>query len=315
MNDSEHLLSIAASSHLPILLQGESGCGKEVAAQAIHQQSQRAHGPFIAINCGALSASLLESLLCGYVKGAFTGAHTHQKGYVLAADQGTLFLDEVGELPLEAQCRFLRILQEKKVCPLGSPQEIPVDFRLICATHRNLEEAVRLGRFRQDLFYRIAVLPIHLQPLRHRLDELDSIARNIWKNAHGPQSPTLTKAEIDLLKSKTWPGNIRQLRNVMERYALLKEHGHSLEQILATESWELSPPPHTSLSTPSVKMRTRTPDVSTITECLHWAGNNKSKAARRLGISRGSLCYHLRKQPHQSVATSALGQLNTSARE
>ena len=154
MKQPKELMNIAANSSVPVLIQGESGAGKEVAARYIHEHSPRRFGPFIALNCGALAQNLIESTLEGSVKGAFTGAYTDQKGIVRAANGGTLFLDEIGELPLDAQSKFLRILQEKAVLPVGASKSIPVDFRLICATNRDLKKEITAKRFREDLFFR-----------------------------------------------------------------------------------------------------------------------------------------------------------------
>ena len=168
MQEMMRLLTIAAKSDIPVLLCGESGTGKEVAARKLHELSPRAPGPFIAVNCGALSAGLVESLFEGACRGAFTGAVCDRVGFVRAADGGTLFLDEIGELPLESQTRLLRILQEKSVTPVGSERSISVNFRLVCATHRDLDESVRAGSFREDLFFRLNVFPVRLPPLRKR---------------------------------------------------------------------------------------------------------------------------------------------------
>jgi len=288
-------LTIAAPSLLPVLLLGESGSGKEVAARTLHSQSERARGPFIALNCGALSPALLESLLCGHVRGAFTGADRDQLGFVRAAHGGTLFLDEVGELPLEAQSRLLRILQEKYVTPVGSQKEIPVDFRLVCATLRDLETEVKTGRFRADLYFRIAVFPIRLPALRDRKDRIPEIANQLWKEACGTQDSPLTPDEIELLRNHSWPGNIRQMRNVLERYALMRNHGMKLEQIISTEPVCMDIISMIETASTPIIHRNRTPSLASISASLDSSGNNKSHAARLLGISRGSLCYQLRK--------------------
>lgn len=310
MNPTDRLLAIAAPSLLPVLLLGESGCGKEVAARTLHKNSPRHSKPFIAVNCGAFPPGLLESQLCGHVRGAFTGADREQVGFVRAAAGGTLFLDEIGELPLDAQSRLLRILQEKCVTPVGAQREIPVDFRLICATHHHLESDVRLGRFRQDLYFRIAAFPVRLPPLRERLGELPTIAARLWKEASPPHTPDLDREDLYLLSQRKWPGNIRQLRNVLERYALLREHSVSLDEILDTESWDSAA--NLGLNTPSKlplkAPRIRAPAPDRIAACLLESNFNKSRTARRLGISRGSLCYQLRKA---ASPPGALHQPNT----
>ena len=172
MNRHESMLNIVAGSDVSVLLLGESGSGKEVAARYIHAHSSRAGGPFIALNCGAIAQGLVESILEGHRKGAFTGAVEEKLGLVRSAEGGTLFLDEIGELPLETQSKLLRILQEKAVTPVGAAQSIPVNFRLICATNRNLKMEIADGNFRADLFFRINVFPIEIPPLRARRDFL-----------------------------------------------------------------------------------------------------------------------------------------------
>lgn len=287
------LLKVAAGADVPVLLLGESGSGKEVAAHAIHSASGRAKGPFIALNCGAIPSNLEESVLEGSERGSFTGATSARPGLVRAAAGGTLFLDEVGELPLASQARLLRILQERTVLPIGAHQEIPVDFRLICATNRDLPRLVSNGKFREDLLFRINVFPVRLPPLRKRLGELEKIAADLWEalEAEGRSSSwqrQLSSAELAELKAYKWPGNIRQLKNVLQRYHLLKPCKIPLAQILSEERETYSP------GDEPAKKRARAPEKSVIERTLRECGFNKSLAARELGISRGSLCYQLR---------------------
>ncbi len=274
------MLQIAAQSDLPALITGESGTGKELAARELHSLGIRRAKPFVAVNCGAVSAGIAESLFCGHVRGAFTGANREQLGFVRAANEGTLFLDEVAELPLEVQKSLLRILQEKTVMPVGSQREVRVDFRLICATHRNLPAMIERGFFRQDLYFRLATLPIKIPPLRER-DDLQRIAQSLWRG----QEP-LTEQNFKTLQSYSWPGNIRQLKNILERYALFKEHGYNLESLIKSEIQQnlKEPPP------PQYK-----PSVDKINEKIQDCNGNKSHAAKGLGISRGSLYYRLRR--------------------
>lgn len=291
MDDSKSLLEVASRSTVPVLLCGESGTGKEVMARRLHAHSDRSKGAFVAVNCGAISPGLVESLLEGSCRGAYTGAVSNQIGLVRAADHGTLFLDEIGELPLESQTRLLRILQERAVMPVGSQRSISVDFRLVCATHRNLRSAVKAGRFREDLFFRLNVFPIHLLPLRERLDELRTIAAEIWS---GLSSRPLSDGELHGLCRFPWPGNVRQLKNVLERFQLLQNLGRTLDDILAEEPWDLHP-------SREICVRERRyrygnlPSWKSILEAMEEARNNKSRAAQILGISRGSLCYQLKK--------------------
>lgn len=288
MKTLKELLKIAASSTIPVLLLGESGAGKEVAARTLHHESDRKNGPFIAVNCGAIPQNLAESTLEGAKKGAFTGAVSSQLGVVRAAEGGSLFLDEIGEMPIEMQSRLLRILQEHTVRPIGETEDIHVDFRLICATNRNLKVDVAKGRFREDLFFRLNVLPIKIPPLRER-DDFNDIVNNIWNTL---QNESLSTSELTLLSKHSWPGNIRQLKNVLERYALLKKHDYSLYEILEFE-FQVS-----SIAENKVKYDAarHCPNLETLIKTLASCNGNKSKAARMLGISRGSLCYQIKKR-------------------
>jgi len=295
MNDAKRLLKIAAKSNIPVLICGESGTGKEVAARILHAESGRATGPFIAVNCGALNSGLMESLFEGSRRGAFTGSTSDQLGFVRAADKGTLFLDEIGELPLESQTRFLRILQERAVTPLGSQSTIPVDFRLVCATHRNLEQAVRAGLFREDLYFRLNVFPVRLPPLRHRQSEFASLVQELW---HELGNSSLEENDVNELASFPWPGNVRQLKNVLCRYRLLEPYGTKLSMILAEETWNFKMGKVTSVCEQNggYKIRSNAPCLDKIVTALEAHQYNKTHAAQSLGISRGCLCYQLRKR-------------------
>lgn len=274
------MLQIAANSDLPVLITGESGVGKEVAARELHAMGGR-KGNFIPVNCGAISSGIAESLFCGHVRGAFTGANKEQLGFVRAASEGTLFLDEIAELSLEIQKVLLRTLQEKSVMPVGCQTEFSVNFRLICATNRDLPALIEKGLFREDLYFRLAALPIKIPPLRERPD-LRNIAQSIWRDCE-----PLNEHNLSVLQNFSWPGNIRQLKNVLERYALFKKHGYSLESLLKTEYCSLRepPPPKYRIDTHKVKKE------------LERCSGNKSHAAKKLGISRGCLYYRLKKIP------------------
>jgi transcriptional regulator with PAS, ATPase and Fis domain len=230
-------LRLVAASNLTVLFQGETGVGKEVLAQYLHAHSQRCKAPLVPVNCGALTPGLLESTLFGAVRGAFTGAMHDSKGLVRAAHQGTLFLDEIGELPLEAQSRLLRVLQERKVTPVGSHQEIEVDFRLVCATHRDLRNAVQKGEFREDLFYRIHSFPVQIPPLRTRQADILALANSLWQEMHPSEAAVpLQECCRDSLLKYSWPGNIRQLRNVLERFSVLRRQGVEVDPEIRTAS-------------------------------------------------------------------------------
>lgn len=305
MKDSKEMLRIVAGSDVPVLLLGESGAGKEVAARFVHRSGPRGRGPFIALNCAAIATGLMESILEGAKRGSFTGANTDQMGVVRAAEGGTLFLDEIGELPLGCQGKLLRILQEKAVLPVGSARAISVDFRLICATNRNLQVEMAQGRFREDLFYRINTFPIEIPPLRERAD-FPEVARDVWHEICGkenmdittvnPADAILTDQEINLLQKFTWPGNIRQLKNVLLRYQLLERHGVSLEEILTEEfPTSLSQPIYSKNYSSTRKPRTTPPSWNVLRETLVKYNGNKSQTASELGISRGCVDSQIRK--------------------
>ena len=295
MKDSKEMLRIVAGSDVPVLLLGESGAGKEVAARFVHRSGPRWRGPFIALNCAAIATGLMESILEGAKRGSFTGANTDQMGVVRAAEGGTLFLDEIGELPLSCQGKLLRILQEKAVLPVGSARAISVNFRLICATNRNLQAEMAQGRFREDLFYRINTFPIEIPPLRERAD-FSEVARDVWHEICGKENMDITAAEINLLQKFTWPGNIRQLKNVLLRYQLLKRHSVSLEEILAEEfATSLSQPIYSKNFSSTRKPRTTPPSWNVLRETLVKYNGNKSQTASELGISRGCVDSQIRK--------------------
>jgi two-component system response regulator FlrC len=215
-----------AASELSVLLSGESGTGKEVLARDVHAHSQRARGPFVAINCAAIPKDLLEATLFGYEKGAFTGAQKSQAGKFELANGGTLFLDEIGEMPPELQAKLLRVLQERVVERVGSHQEIALDFRLVAATNRKLEQAVREGRFREDLYFRIGVFPLEIPPLRTRVDDIDVLSRHFLKRYSAPAGrpgARLSDAALMRMRQHPWPGNVRELENVIQRALLMAD--------------------------------------------------------------------------------------------
>jgi transcriptional regulator with PAS, ATPase and Fis domain len=203
-----------------VLIRGENGTGKELVARAIHFNSSRKRGDFIAINCGAIPESLMESELFGHEKGAFTGAHERKIGKFQLANNGTLFLDEIGELKPDMQVKLLRVLQEKKFVPVGGTREVKTGARIIAATNRNLEKMIEDGSFREDLFYRLNVMPIFLPPLRDRIDDIDALAQHFirkFSKEHHRNMSGLGQDALALLKKYRWPGNIRELENVIER--------------------------------------------------------------------------------------------------
>lgn len=215
----------AASSNIPILIEGESGVGKELIARAIQGSGDRATKPFVTVNCGAIPENLVESILFGHEKGAFTGANDKHVGKFQEAHGGTLFLDEVGELPLDVQVKLLRALQENEIDPVGARRPVKVDFRLISATNRRLVDLVKEGRFREDLYYRLNVFPIWIPPLRDRLEDIPELARHFLARfaaeEHKPQVASVAPEAVALLQSYDWPGNIRQLENAVFRAVVL----------------------------------------------------------------------------------------------
>lgn len=225
MRQIEAMLRRLAASEASVLITGESGVGKERVAQALHQLTG-ANRPFIAVNCGALTETLLEAELFGYEKGAFTGAARTKKGVFEQADGGTLFLDEIGDMPMAMQVRLLRALQERCIVRVGGETPIPVNIRLICATHQTLQERVASGAFREDLYYRINVVELRIPPLRERTEDILPIARNLLAGiaaGAGKPAPGLTPAAEHALKAYRWPGNIRELKNALERASLMSD--------------------------------------------------------------------------------------------
>ncbi|MEW5709530.1 MAG: sigma-54 dependent transcriptional regulator [Pseudomonadota bacterium] len=266
-----------------VLIQGESGTGKEVAARALHKLSPRAQRPFVPVNCGAISPEIIESELFGHVKGAFTGASESRNGLFFYAQGGTLFLDEIGELPLPMQTKLLRVLEEKKIRPVGSEREIPVDVRIVAATNRNLAPEVAAGRFRQDLFYRLDVVNILIPPLRERPEDIPVLARRFMEELSGrlgvPRVP-LTPEVLEALVRYPWPGNARELRNLVERSLILGRV--PLENLPAAVSVAQEHAPASVLPLEEVEKQH-------ILNVLRAVSGNKSEAARRLGISRKTL--------------------------
>lgn len=269
-------------SDAPILIRGESGTGKELAARAIHLSSSRSKGPFIAVNCGALPATLIQSELFGHEKGAFTGA-THRKiGRLEAASGGTVFLDEIGDLPAELQVNLLRFLQEKTIERIGSTQSIPIDVRIISATHADLERAVQTGAFREDLFYRLNVLTLHLPPLRERGSDIELLARTFlekFTREGKHRAKGFSRQALEAMLAHSWPGNVRELINRVQKAVILSEN-----RLITVSDLGLDPewlPQVVSLD----RARQRA-ELETIRQCLAMNNNNVSKAARHLGISR-----------------------------
>ncbi|KWB14655.1 AAA family ATPase [Burkholderia cepacia] len=295
MRDVQKQIGRAATSDATVLVTGETGTGKEVAARVLHAASMRHAGPFVAVNCAAIPADLLESELFGHRRGAFTGAHVDRAGRLVEADGGTLFLDEIGDMPTAMQAKLLRALQEREVTPLGADRPTAIDIRVVAATHRDLAEAVANGTFREDLFYRLNVIPLHLPPLADRVADILPLAAHFLACAAGARPLHLTNDAQRALLDHRWPGNVRELRNVMERAAALApgpaigaaDLGLGVVPGLASGGDTLAlPAPLFDMPLPDALAAV---ERAVILRALERANGNRAKAARQLGIGRQSL--------------------------
>jgi DNA-binding NtrC family response regulator len=286
-----------------VLIRGESGTGKDMLARAVHDLSDRCDGPFVSINCAAIPETLLESELFGHGKGAFTGAVSKKEGLLKVADYGTFFLDEIGNTSLAIQVKLLRVLEEKKIIPVGETSPISIDIRLICATNADLEEEVKAGRFRPDLFYRLNVIPIHLPPLRERVEDIVLLIDHFtdkFCQRHNLGEKEIQPEVYNMLSAYPWPGNVRELENTMER-ALLLTKGDTLtpksfpDCVVSGKTEGL-----VSFTDP------KTPTLESIEKAyIHWvldqSGGNKTRAARVLGIDASTLYRKLSKYESDKV--------------
>jgi transcriptional regulator with PAS, ATPase and Fis domain len=307
MQRLHELVDKVAEGTISVLILGETGVGKEVMAEAIHRKSPRARRPFLRINCGGLSEALLESELFGHEKGAFTGAVATKPGLFETAHGGTVFLDEVGEMPLPLQVKLLRVLEDRQVTRVGALAPRLVDVRFVAATNRDLEAEVQRGRFRQDLYFRLSGVTLHIPPLRERRDEIEGLARAFL--GAQPGARTIAPAAMELLLQYAWPGNIRELRNVIERAALLctgdvigLEHlpVDKMRAAMAAKAAEQAPAPSSeapSRPAPSGGLKDEIDAVERrrILDALERCAGNQSEAARLLGISRGTLLARIQK--------------------
>ncbi|MCA9184856.1 MAG: sigma-54-dependent Fis family transcriptional regulator, partial [Planctomycetales bacterium] len=281
---------IVAPSDAPILITGESGVGKEVVARLLHHWSPRRSGPLVTANCAGLPETLVESELFGHLKGAFTGANAARLGYFRSADTGTLFLDEIGDLPLHLQPKLLRALESGEVAPIGSDQPVTVDIRLIAATNRDVQVQVQQGTFREDLYFRIGVVELWVPPLRDRREDIVPLAKQFASQfAGGPIR--LSPQAMQAILVYDWSGNVRQLRNAMQRACLLSRGDvilpeHLPQQVIANRS--------TDGTTPSDEGRLSQVERATILATLAECNGNRTQAAQKLGISRRALIYKLR---------------------
>jgi two-component system NtrC family response regulator len=280
-----------AASEAPVLIAGESGTGKELVARALHQRSNRGHGPFVAINCGAIPENLLESELFGHEKGAFTGAHALRKGRLEYADGGTLLLDEIGEMPLHLQVKLLRFLQERTIERVGGHKTIEVDVRVVSATNANLEDAILAKSFREDLYFRLNTIQLHLPPLRERGQDAELMAKSFVKR-YGRESnikAVLTKEAVDAILAHDWPGNVRELENRIKRAVIV-----CTDNRITASDLELAEPERgvTNLDLRAAKDRV---EREVMIKALEKHGGNVSRAAIELGTSRPTLHHLLNK--------------------
>ena len=312
-----HEIGKVARSQAPVVITGESGSGKELVARLIHEQGPRAEQPFVPLNCGAVPRELVESELFGHRRGAFTGATGDKQGLFAAAHGGTLFLDEIVELPLDMQVKLLRAVQEKRIRPVGATEEQPVDVRIICASHASLEEAVRTGHFREDLYYRIHVIGLRVPPLRVRPGDIPVLAEHILErraNEYAIPRPVLTDTARQQLEAYSFPGNVRELENILER-ALAMAEGERVEAAdLRLETGACSAavgdaptppdqPPHAANTateaappaTGSLDDHMEARQRAILVECLERNRWNRTAAARELGLTYRQLRYRLKK--------------------
>ena len=287
-----------ARSQAPVYISGESGSGKELVARLIHQRSSRSDKPFIAVNCGAIPQELMESEFFGHKKGSFTGAVSDKKGLFHAADGGTLFLDEVADLPHPLQVKLLRAIQEKRIRPVGEQMEIPVDIRLLSATHRNLAQMVQTGAFRQDLYYRINVIDLQLPPLKERQEDIPILTDHILTKLTGENKPAISPEAMSALQRYRFPGNVRELENILERALALYDGNvidvDDLNLPLVSAGMEADIPEYD----PSVEnLEDYLDDIErkAINAALEENRWNKTAAAKQLGLTFRSFRYRLKK--------------------
>ncbi|NPV06023.1 MAG: sigma-54-dependent Fis family transcriptional regulator [Syntrophaceae bacterium] len=289
------MMAMIAPSEATILITGESGTGKELIAKSIHHNSQRKDRPLVVVNCAALTETLLESELFGHEKGAFTGADRRREGRFMQADKGTIFLDEIGETSAAMQAKLLRVIQEREIQRVGGEETLRVDVRILAATNRNLEEDVKNGKFREDLFYRLNVVTLRIPPLRERQDDVPVLAQHFlakYATKNHKRVKGFSPLAMDMLLKYAWPGNVRELENVIERAVILLPDEHVTEKELPatiTESYAeksdwAAPPPPVAANRPLEEV-----EREAILATLEDSGGNKSETARRLGINRKTL--------------------------
>ncbi len=291
--DVLNLIARVAATDATVLIEGESGTGKELAARALHNASPRREGPFVAINCAAVPPQLIESELFGHIRGAFTDARVARAGLFVEARGGTLFLDEIGEMPADMQAKLLRALQERTVRPVGGSVEVPFDARIVAATNRDLEEEVRAKRFREDLYYRVAVVGVHVPTLRERTQDIPGLAQHFvqrYSERFGKLVVGISPSALQRLLAYPWPGNVRELENAMERAVALTRFDHITVEDLPKRVYTHRPEGvHPLAETPEGLVSLAELDRRYIHQVLAMVGGNKSQAARILGLDRRTL--------------------------
>ncbi|MFP4252044.1 MAG: sigma-54-dependent transcriptional regulator [Guyparkeria sp.] len=298
MRGLREMIGRLARSQAPIFIQGESGTGKELVAREVHAHSSRAGGPFVPVNCGAIPGELIESELFGHHKGSFTGATRDKPGLFRAAEGGTLFLDEIAELPLTLQVSLLRVLQERRVRPVGGTEELPIDVRIVSASHQDLQQAVIDGRFRQDLFFRLNVIGLRVPPLRERLDDLPALATAIVARLAARDArpvPSIDPAVFQTLAAQPFPGNVRELENLMERAMALTDGDEITVEAVAPHpmmTGEEEPASALAACPGFIPETDEQRDVLAALQQTHW---NRSEAARQMGMTLRQLRYRLQK--------------------
>ncbi|MEP6944768.1 MAG: sigma-54 dependent transcriptional regulator [Acidobacteriota bacterium] len=309
MNAIFQMIETVAEVQSTVLITGESGTGKELVARAIHDMSQRAEKPFISINCGAFTETLLESELFGYIKGSFTGATANRKGLFEAAHKGTIFLDEIGEMSTAMQVKLLRVLQERRVRPVGAHDELPVDARVIAATNRDLRQMADDGTFREDLFYRISVIPIHLPPLRDRRDDIPDLIAHFIKKFCDQTGRTvgISPKAMTLLENYAWHGNVRELEHTIERAVALERHDEIQPELLPDNITNYNPERIRSefdLPDNGIDLTSHLDNLEKtyVVEALRKSGGNQTKAAELLQMQVRSLRHLLDKHSIRSLS-------------
>jgi len=311
------MIETVSEVHSTVLVSGESGTGKELVARAIHDLSPRAEKPFISINCGAFTETLLESELFGYVKGAFTGANSDRKGLFEAANEGTIFLDEIGEMSLAMQVKLLRVLQEKKVRPVGSHVETKFDSRIIAATNRDLKSMIEEGDFREDLFYRISVIPIKLPPLRQRKEDISELAEHFVKKfcEQTTKNLSISQKALEMLEKYTWHGNVRELEHTIERAVALEREDAIQPERLPDDITNYNPiriEAEFDLPNEGINLTSHLGNLEKtyVVEALERSSGNQTKAAELLKMSVRSLRHLLDKHNIRSLSAQMRGSNN-----